>query len=272
MKQAFWLIIIFWNSLNGHSQFNLIAQTKRDINIDSIEELRLIRICYFGSNAQKRESSCLLAQLYVNQQQYLNCISFTDTLKQLNDSWDFEIAKTRLQCFFALNQFNKAQIHLEYMLNNAKSPSQKSTAFFYGGLIAIQQRNKNRIIEFTDSIVKDLSNDFVRNLKKIRRKYRSKTFAVVLNILPGLGEAYCNEWGRAYRSLVFHSAFAAVIILGTKDLPLISAVLSVQWGLRYYIGGFKNASLSAEYRNELIDKKLTDYWLQYIETARSKSQ
>lgn len=99
-----------------------------------------------------------------------------------------------------------------------------------------------------------LVTQFVEDGSNVR--YKSRSLAGILSIIPGLGYMYAGHTRTGFTSLLINGVLAYTTIESFKNNNIGVGVLSSLFSVSFYIGNLSGAKKSADRYNEKIDRDL----------------
>ncbi len=208
------------------------------------------------------------------------------------------------ESYLAIKQFESARYYYKLALQRANNDSLKNEVFFRRiASYVLEDRciyAKNELLSFDDSqsfyfqqkshfyngVVAYKLNDFdeaqthfsylfdeeqqvqLEDFIQQGRKIAAKKPGIALIMsafVPGLGQAYSNEWEDAANSFFLNILTTTLYVYVWNTYSYIDAVIAVlPWWHRYYVGGFMNArNMVRDKRDDKMDAVLTDILMFY---------
>lgn len=96
--------------------------------------------------------------------------------------------------------------------------------------------------------------------KLLKLNYKSPKKAKRLNLFPGLGYYYANDFKNAINSFLLNAVTITLSVVEARKAPLLGLFIFSQVGVRYYWGGSINAGKSAVYNNNKFRNQYMQTW------------
>jgi hypothetical protein len=230
---------------------------------DAVEAYR--RVLYFfpeltDSIARETGHAYRLSQNQEKARYYYNLAFHNEKIPSVKTDLTFDIIHT----YILERDYLKARLQL-INLRHAGLPVDSKKHSFYSGIVFFQTDNYQKSREAFNTFFGQKDTVFINNIIAEAEKNFNKNprKAMIMSIVvPGLGQAYVNEYTEAANSFIINSAFLSLYFyVALTYNPIQGFIAVLPWFQRYYIGGIKKAKTLAEekrqiHKDELLTKIL----------------
>ena len=225
---------------------------------EAVEAYR--RVLYFfpeltDSIARETGHAYRLSQDQEKARYYYNLAFHNEKIPSVKTDLTFDIIHT----YILERDYLKARLQL-INLKHAGLPADSIKHAFYSGIVFFQTDNYQKSREafkiyfgqqdtlFINHIIKEAEKSFEKKPRK----------AMIMSIIvPGLGQAYVNEYTEAANSFIINSAFLSLYFyVALTYNPIQGFIAVLPWFQRYYIGGIKKARTLAEETRQIRKDEL----------------
>ncbi len=244
-------------SMEGHSS-------------DAVEAYR--RVLYFhpeltDSIARETAFAFRAAKHYPEARYFYNIAFHYENDAAIQAEIKFDIIHT----YILEKDYMKAKLQLAN-IKHSGLPYDTESHSFYNAIVSFQTEEYSRAREsFIDYLgecdtayIKAIFDDAEKNYKK-----NPQTAMWLSVFVPGLGQAYVNEYGEAANSFIINSAILSLYFyVALTYNPIQGFIAVIPWFQRYYIGGIRKAkSLTTDKKKQQRDQILREL-LEYIQTQK----
>ncbi|MCH8331155.1 MAG: hypothetical protein IH946_07215 [Bacteroidetes bacterium] len=231
------------------------------------------RVVFFGNDEYKKLAYPHIAECYLYKGEYKKAISYYDLAfnTQSNDSLRKEYILKKSLCY-TLNKDYTLALGEIFGLKTNKSDHFEKRKNFHLGILYFQtaeyEKAKEHIkvsVDTTDRVLAVRIDSIFKANRKIER-LKPGVAQVLSLILPGLGQIYAGEIGKALNSLILTGGLAVLFVYTASTYSILDAILGVfPWYQRYYIGGSTHAGDMVRLKKKVRREKVYNRLIQTLQ-------
>lgn len=259
--------LILFTSVHAQTAEQTIAFARQQMSEGHYEQAvnALNRVFYFDNGVHHPEVLPLLADNSFLTSDFESARNFYDISynQEKNDSIKTEYFIKKVLCSIRKADYTEAIGDLYSNTIEADSNQQWNIDLMTGLVLFHLEKydeSKNHFLKCADSSQKQNIDEEFARIRKIEKRYRPGLAGIMSIVLPGSGQIYCGDYKNGLNSLfLLGGLLGSAVLLSVPYTFIDASIIVLPWFQRYYIGGYKKASVIALNRqNEKKGQVLLD--------------
>jgi len=234
------------------------------------------RVLFFDSENHYNELYARIASIHNQLSDYDNALRYYDLALNIenNDSIRFELKLSKALCYFNQGSYLAALYELLDLPNHPSGYlSDKKNIYMaichYG--MDEYEESREYFTQIFDSAGTAQINTLFSDLEDFNKKFRPSKVQLMSILLPGLGQIYTGEVFNGLNSFLLVSGVSYYAVYTAINYGIIDGLLILSsWFVRYYTGGYTNASNFAAKKIEDEKSRVYSEIIRLIETSQNK--